>query len=265
MLWALCRDCDNFGSAVFSLDSVLLSTHDYEPDGFLIPLSVLVTGRDNDLWRQSWRDREIAFHQKVVNPHLVKFWQNLRLTAEDRVFVPLCGKSLDMIWLAGQGHSVIGVELSPLAVRAFFRENRLQPARRRVGKFTLWENGRIAILCGDFFQLTAADLGNISAVFDRASLTALPDDIRGAYIAHLRKILPAACKILLLTTEEPEENETQGQPYAVADEIASLYTAAFDIELTHVESVFEPDPDPAIKQPVRVEQKVYFMTPKSAS
>ncbi|MBK7647862.1 MAG: thiopurine S-methyltransferase [Betaproteobacteria bacterium] len=221
-----------------------------------------MTGRDNELWQQSWRDRDIAFHQHVVNPHLVKFWQNLRLTAADRVFVPLCGKSLDLLWLAEQGHPVIGVELSPLAVRAFFRENKLQPTRRKLGKFMLWEHGRISILCGDFFQLCAADLGEIAAVFDRASLTALPDDIRVAYITQLKNILPANCKMLLLTTEEPEEGETQGQPFAVADEIASLYTSAFEIQLSHVESIFEPDPDPEIHQPVRVEQKVYMLTPK---
>lgn len=221
-----------------------------------------MTGRDNELWQQSWRDRDIAFHQHVVNPHLVKFWQNLRLTAADRVFVPLCGKSLDLLWLAEQGHPVIGVELSPLAVRAFFRENKLQPTRRKLGKFMLWEHGRISILCGDFFQLRATDLGEIAAVFDRASLTALPDDIRVAYITQLKNILPANCKMLLLTTEEPEEGETQGQPFAVADEIASLYTSAFEIQLSHVESIFEPDPDPEIHQPVRVEQKVYMLTPK---
>ena len=221
-----------------------------------------MTGRDNELWQLSWRDHDIAFHQHAVNPLLVKFWPNFRLTAEDRVFVPLCGKSLDLLWLAGQGHAVIGVELSPLAVRAFFRENRLQPTRRKVGKFTLWEHGRIGILCGDFFQLSAADLGDISAVFDRASLTALPDDIRAAYIAQLQRIVPTSCRILLLTTEEPEDGETQGQPFAVADEIASLYASAFDIQLSHVESIFEPDPDPAISQPVRAEQKVYVLTPK---
>lgn len=222
-----------------------------------------MTGRDNELWQQSWRDKNIDFHQKAVNPHLVRFWSSLGLAAGDRVFVPLCGKSLDMLWLAGQGHTVVGVELSPLAVRAFFRENKIQPTRRPVGSFTLWEHGRIGILCGDFFALSAADLGDIAAVFDRASLTALPDDLRGAYLEHLGKILPAACKMLLLTTEEPEDGETQGQPFAVADEIASLYTSTFDIRLSHVESIFEADPDPAISAPVRVEQKVYLLTPKS--
>jgi thiopurine S-methyltransferase len=221
-----------------------------------------MTGRDNELWQQSWRDREIAFHQTVVNPQLVKFWPDFRLTTESRVFVPLCGKSLDLIWLAGQGHTVIGVELSPLAVRAFFRENRLQPSRQKVGQFTRWEHGRISILCGDFFQLNASDLGDIAVVFDRASLTALPDDLRDAYLAQLRRIVPAGCRIMLLTTEEPEEGESQGQAFAVADEIVSLYAARFDIDLRHVDSVFEPDPDPAISQPVRVEHKVYLLKPK---
>jgi thiopurine S-methyltransferase len=222
-----------------------------------------MTGRDNELWQQSWRDRQIAFHQTAVNPHLVRFWSGLGVAANARIFVPLCGKSLDLLWLAEQGHSVVGVELSPLAARAFFRENRIQAARQRFGQFTRWEHGRISILCGDFFRLTAEDLGEVSAVFDRASLTALPDDLRGAYLAHLRKIVPAACKIMLLTTEEPEAWESAGQPFAVADEIAELYADAFAIELRHVESSFEPDPDPAIKEAVRVEQKVYLLTPKS--
>lgn len=229
-----------------------------------------MTGRDNELWQQSWRDRQTAFHQKTVNPHLVSFWSALGLAPAERVFVPLCGKSLDLLWLAQQGHGVVGSELSPLAVRAFFRENRLPATRRAVGEFTLWEStlgkrGRISILCGDFFRLAAADLGEIAAVFDRASLTALPDEIRGAYLDHLRKIVPAACKMLLLTTEEPDAGETDGQPFAVAEEIAELYADAFAIELRHVESLFEADPDPAIGQPVRVEQKVYLLTPKAAA
>lgn len=224
-----------------------------------------MTGRDNELWQQSWRDRQTAFHQKAVNPHLVRFWSGLGLAPGARVFVPLCGKSLDMLWLAGQGHPVIAVELSPLAVRAFFRENRLQPKRRTYGEFVLWEHGLISILCGDFFRLAAADLGEVAAVFDRAALTALPDDLRAAYLRHLRHIVPAASKILLLTAEEPEAWETADQPFAVAEEITSLYADAYEIRLDHVESFFEVDPDPAVSEPLRVEHKVYVLTPKAAS
>lgn len=221
------------------------------------------TGRDNALWQQCWRDNDIEFHQKTVNSALIRFWSALGLAPGDRIFVPLCGKSLDLLWLAAQGHSVIGVELSPIAVRALFKAGRMQPARRKLGKFTLWQSGRIDILCGDLFDLTASDLGNVAAVFDRASLTALPEDIRHAYLAQLLKIVPAACKILLLTTEEPEAGETEDQPFAIAEEISSLYARTYDIDLSHVESLFEADADPLIKERVRIEHKAYVMTPKS--
>lgn len=221
------------------------------------------TGRDNALWQQCWRDNDIEFHQKTVNTALIRFWSALGLAPGDRIFVPLCGKSLDLLWLAAQGHSVIGVELSPIAVRALFKAGRMQPARRKLGKFTLWQSGRIDILCGDLFDLTASDLGNVAAVFDRASLTALPEDIRHAYLAQLLKIVPAACKILLLTTEEPEAGETEDQPFAIAEEISSIYARTYDIDLSHVESLFEADADPLIKERVRIEHKAYVMTPKS--
>lgn len=223
------------------------------------------TERDNELWQQCWRDRDTGFHQSTVNPSLIRFWPSLGLDKSERIFVPLCGKSLDLLWLARQGHPVIGVELSPLAVRAFFKESRLQPSRRKVGKFTHWQSGNIEILCGDLFDLCASDLGPIAAVFDRASLTALPEDLRVAYLAQLQRIVPADCRMFLLTTEEPEAGETQDQPFAIADEITHLYTLAFDIDLRHVESVFEADPDPAIKRPVRVEHKVYVLTPKASA
>lgn len=222
------------------------------------------TGNDNELWQQCWRDRDTDFHQKTVNSNLMKFWPGLGLATTDRVFVPLCGKSLDLLWLARQGHPVVGVELSPIAVRAFFKENRLQPSRRKQGRFTHWHSGAIDILCGDFFDLTAADLGNIAAVFDRASLTALPEEIRHAYLAHLRKIVPAQCQMFLLTTEEPDEGETPDQPFAIAAEISHLYALAFDIQLRNVENVFEADPDLAITIPVRVEHKLYLLTPKDS-
>lgn len=217
--------------------------------------------RDNALWQQCWRDRQTDFHQAEVNPHLARFWPGLGLAAGSRVFVPLCGKSLDMLWLANQGHEVIGLELSPVAVDAFFRENGLQPARHSFGAFTLWQQGNIRILCGDFFAAGAADLGPIDAVYDRAALTALPEDIRRPYVAHLKQILPAACKLFLLTVEDAEEGETEAQSRAIADEVSSLYAADFEIELAHVDSVLESDPGGG--PPLWAEHKVYRLTPRA--
>ncbi len=213
--------------------------------------------RDNPLWLQFWRDQRSDFHQLALNPLLNKFWPGLNLTHGSRVFVPLCGKSLDMLWLLKQGHEVIGVELSPIAVRAFFQENHLKPVKQRVGKFTLWRHGKLSILCGDYFSLTQLDLGDIDAVYDRAALTALPEDIRKAYIVQLRLIVPETAIIFLLTIEDAEENETLSQALGVNKEIKSLYAENFAIELVCVESVSEFAPDLLQKSAKRVEYKAY--------
>ncbi|MBT9097171.1 thiopurine S-methyltransferase [Methylovulum psychrotolerans] len=221
-----------------------------------------MTSRDNLLWLQCWRDQQTDFNQKSVNPLLIRFWPGLGLVRGSRVFVPLCGKSLDMIWLAQQGHEVIGVELSPIAVRAFFRENHLKPTRRRVGQFTLWQQGRLSILCGDFFSLTLAELGQIDTVYDRAALTALPEAIRMLYIAHLQAIVSQVAQVFLLTTEDAQADETLGEALGVGEEITALYAEGFAIELTHVESVFERNPEWPEQPPERTEYKVYRLSSK---
>lgn len=221
--------------------------------------------RDNVLWLQCWRDRQIDFHQPTINRFLTRFWPGLKLTPGSRVFVPLCGKSLDMIWLAEQGHQVIGVELSPIAVAAFFSENGLKPNRRRAGKFTRWQHGRISILCGDYFALKPADLGKIDTVYDRAALTALPEDIRRQYVSHLRKIVPETSQIFLLTTEDAAENETLSESLEVGEEIKDLYSQNFRIDLTHIESIFELDPDAPERPAERAEYKLYRLSNRSGA
>ncbi|MBU0620346.1 MAG: thiopurine S-methyltransferase [Gammaproteobacteria bacterium] len=219
-----------------------------------------MTSRDNALWQQCWRDRQTDFHQTEVSPLLARFWRGLDLAPGSRVFVPLCGKSLDMIWLAQQGHEVIGLELSPVAVRAFFRENHMQPTRRAVGRFTLWQSGKIAILCGDYFTASRAELGSIDVVYDRAALTALPEDLRRRYVAHLKKILPPACKVFLLTVEDAEAGEMLEVRMGISVEIAALYGKDFQIELAHVESVTEAGRDKAGAASC-AEHKVYRLVP----
>ena len=219
-----------------------------------------MSSRDNALWQQCWRDRQTDFHQTEVSPLLTRFWRGLDLAPGSRIFVPLCGKSLDMIWLAQQGYEVIGLELSPVAVRAFFHENHMQPTRRAVGRFTLWQSGRIVILCGDYFSVSRADLGSIDAVYDRAALTALPEDIRRRYVAHLKKILPPACKVFLLTVEDAEAGETREVRMGISAEIAALYGNDFEIELAHVESVTEAGRDET-GDARYAEHKVYRLVP----
>jgi len=212
------------------------------------------------LWRNK---KQGGFHQKKVNSLLMRFWPELNLASGSRVFVPLCGKSLDMIWLAQQGHDVVGVELSPLAVEAFFWENNLSPIRRKVGEFTLWQYDRISIWCGDYFALTAAMLGGIDVVYDRAALTALPEDLRLFYVQKLQQIVPSHAGIFLLTVEDGEADQSLQADSPVDQELVSLYSERFHIRQVYVERLLERNPESPSLPKQQVEYKVYKLSNKS--
>ena len=170
-------------------------------------------------WLDRWERDEIGFHQTDVNAYLGKYWPELKLTHSSKVFVPLCGKSRDMLWLNEQGHTVLGVELSKLAVEAFFKENKYAPQHETNDKFDVFSVDELSILCGNFLDLDKNDLANVSAVYDRASLVALPPEMRERYVKHLTNILPPNTQILLITFDYPQ-SEMAGPPFAVSpDEV----------------------------------------------
>lgn len=191
---------------------------------------------DHALWKRGWRAKQIDFHLDHVHPLLIRFWAALGLRDSDRVFVPLCGKSLDLMWLRALGHDVVAVELSPIAVRDFFKASRLQAQRHApVNRLTCWTQERLAIYCGDFFDLTRADLAGVRAAYDRAALGALPENLRSRYVAHLHAILPADCHVLLITVEDLDDGETEAAAGRVSSEIVALYAGRFDVELLHAQ------------------------------
>lgn len=173
-------------------------------------------------WRDRWRRNEIGFHQSEYNPWLLKYWDQLDLPAGACVFVPLCGKSLDMRWLVGRGHEVRGIELVELAVEAYFREAG-EPFEREVkGRLTRFQGPDTAIICGDFFDLTAAELAGTRAVFDRGALVALPPGARGRYVDHLLRVIPEGTRILLVSLEY-DQNLIAGPPFSVLPEEITVY------------------------------------------
>lgn len=188
---------------------------------------------DNDLWLAMWKNSQTDFHQVLVNPQLQEHWYELDIPAKGRVLVPLCGKSNDLIWLAAKGFQVIGIELSAIAVKAFFVENNLKPKKIRVGNFTVWRHGRISIYCGDIFLLKGSNLGLVDAVYDRAALTALPEEIRALYVAKLMSFMPLLKPMLLLTTEDPDPQRSQDSPAMIDQEVADLYSPYFDIDVRY--------------------------------
>jgi len=184
-----------------------------------------------DFWLERWDRGEIGFHQDEVNPYLIQYWPQLHVDRDGMVFVPLCGKSRDMLWLREQGHHVLGVELSATAVQAFFKESGFSPKYTSEGKFDRCETDGIRILCGDFFDLRKDDLTKVGAVYDRASLIALPPEMREQYARHLVGILPPATQILLVTMDYPQA-DMQGPPFSVtSEEVTALYRDYAEVRL----------------------------------
>lgn len=166
-------------------------------------------------WHARWRDGLTGFHMDRPNPAL-KGWD-----APDsaHVLVPLCGKSLDLHWLAERGHRVTGVELSSIACAAFFDDAGLQPDRTPVGAYMAWSHGPITLLEGDLFALE----GRFEAVYDRAALIALPPDLRVRYATTLKRCVRGPG---LLVTLEYDPAEREGPPWSVTDEeVHRLFTA----------------------------------------
>lgn len=209
---------------------------------------------------ERWEREEIGFHQDDVNPYLRQYWQELHLARGSEVFVPLCGKSRDMLWLRRQGHSVLGVELSAIAVQAFFNENGYTPHHvTSVVPFDYCETDGIRILCGDFFDLGKDDLAKMSAVYDRASLVALPPKMRERYARHLLSILPPTTQILLVTFDYPQ-TEMSGPPFAVsAGEVEALYREHAEIRLLAQLDVLAQNPRFQERGLSRLQENIFLL------
>ncbi|MCK5771128.1 thiopurine S-methyltransferase [Algiphilus sp.] len=185
---------------------------------------------DPDFWLARWDNEEIGFHQPDGNPLLAAHWPTLAIPPDAQVLVPLCGKTPDMAWLAARGHSVIGVELSEKAARALFAEQDVQPETHERDGFTVYSAGGIAIWVGDFFAMPAAVLADCSALYDRASLIALPPPMRQRFAALLTEALPADGRGLLVALDY-DQSEMAGPPFSVPDsEIRQLFEPAFAVE-----------------------------------
>ncbi len=182
-------------------------------------------------WHERWREGRIGFHQDTVTPWLPQLWPSLALPVGSRVFVPLAGKSLDLLWLRAQGHQVLGVELSRLAVEQFFAEHGLAPTTRESRLGTHYRHDGIELICGDAFALDAEALVGCEGVFDRAALIALPEDLRRRYVGELYASLPHGCRGLLVTLEYPQA-EKAGPPFSVDQaEVRALYQRDWSVSL----------------------------------
>jgi thiopurine S-methyltransferase len=214
---------------------------------------------DHEFWRSRWESGQIGFHLPHPNPRLVAHHTALP-PAPARVFVPLCGKSVDLVYLASLGYEVVGAELSALAVQAFFAEQGLSPTVSAGETSTRYQAGAITIHCGDVLALTPAELGVVEGLYDRAALVALPPVLRARYALHLRELCPAPLAGLMVCFEY-RQSEMAGPPFSVPEpEVRAL----FEPELTVTElaryDILAEEPRFRASGLSALEERVYRLT-----
>lgn len=181
-------------------------------------------------WHERWEAGRIGFHSSEIHDNLVSHEELFLGDGPHRVLVPLCGKTLDMRWLAERGHQVVGVELVPQAVEEFFEDNKLSPTIEEHEFHVAYHHGDTRILCGDIFKLRQEDLGAIDRVWDRAALVALPPELRGPYVKQLCALVRPGTKFLQ-NAFQYDQSKMEGPPFSVSDEEVREHYADCTIDL----------------------------------
>jgi len=220
-------------------------------------------------WHSKWDTQQIGFHKKEVNPLLIKYWPRLNLnhSVNSTVFVPLCGKTLDICFLAELGHEVIGCELNETAVEHFFTENDLSYSTIPVGELQKFVTEQVSIYQGDLFSLSAEALSSqeqpaIGAFYDRAALIAWPEEMRLDYVQKLAELIPSKSIGLLVTLDYPQE-ALKGPPFAVSNDwITTNMAEYFEVEILSCEDVLNENPRFINKEVPWLTESVYRLVRK---
>lgn len=214
---------------------------------------------DNNFWLERWQRHEIGFHQPKVQPALAKYWPRVEAAPGGTVLVPLSGKSIDMTWLAGAGHRVVGVELSQLAVDEFFAELGVVPERKQLGDYVVSAADGIELWCGDFFALPLRDLPRIDALYDRAALVAMPPDMQPRYAAKLSELMPTGATGLLIGLDY-DSTEMEGPPFSIPQTmLRGLLSAHFDIDVLEARDGLAKSDHLAKRGVTRLEEASYLL------
>lgn len=189
-----------------------------------------------NFWHNKWHKNEIGFHLAQANPLLVKYFSALQLKQGARVFLPLCGKTLDIAWLLAQGFRVVGAELSQIAIDDLFKQLNLTPNITQTGDLTLYQADNLDVFVGDIFKLTPEMLGVVDAIYDRAALVALPEEMRKDYTAHLMILTNKAPQLLICF--EYDQTIHAGPPFSIsAAEVKQHYQAHYNLSLLASENM----------------------------
>lgn len=190
---------------------------------------------ERSFWSSRWQEGKVGLHEDAPNRFLVEHagWFSDRR----RIYVPLCGKSPDLAWLAGRGHDVVGVEIVEDIVKQFFDEHGIVPEIETTGNLVTYRAGAITVIAGDYFDVTHDQLGPIDGVFDRAAMVALDADTRARYAAHLRTLSSETTRLMLVSIEFPPQ-PSPGPPFSVDEaEVRRLFAGS---SVSVIGSGFDP-------------------------
>ncbi|MBT3504485.1 MAG: thiopurine S-methyltransferase [Piscirickettsiaceae bacterium] len=176
---------------------------------------------DPAFWHQKWEDKQIGFHRDAVNPLLLAHFKALALEKGQTIFLPLCGKTLDIAWLLTQGLSVKGIELHEPAVVELFDDLGLEPVIAELGFLKCYSAPGLMIYVGDIFKLTITVLGEVNAVYDRAAIVALPKTMRADYAIQVMALSQKSDQLVINYVYD--QSIMAGPPFSVSNEELALY------------------------------------------
>ena len=176
-----------------------------------------MTNADFNAWESRWAEGRIGFHRDAINPHLMAHFDALQRQPGQSIAVPLCGKSLDLIWLAEKGYQVTGVEMVPQAIEDFFTAWGKTPKTTQIDGMPCHQFENIRLINGNIFDVPSVLFDQFDAIYDRAAFVALRPQQRQRYAETLKRLIKPNGKVLLLTYETPTD-PNDGPPYSMNDQ-----------------------------------------------
>ncbi|XP_015670181.1 thiopurine S-methyltransferase [Protobothrops mucrosquamatus] len=193
----------------------------------------VMTGNE---WLNCWDTNNIGFHNKEEHRFLKKHLDIfLNGRKELRIFFPLCGKAVEMKWLADMGHHVVGVEISEIALKDFFTEQNLSFSEEIVleipgAKLLKCTSLNISLYCCSLYDLTSSVTGHFDGIWDRGSLVAVNPSERERYVQLILSLMNSMCRCLLVTLLY-DVKKHKGPPFYVSDsDVKSLFGKDCDIQ-----------------------------------
>ncbi|XP_069814051.1 thiopurine S-methyltransferase-like isoform X1 [Dendropsophus ebraccatus] len=158
-------------------------------------------------WKKKWETKDIWFHKKNIHPLLAEFINEMqdgrtKLT----IFFPLCGKAVDMKWLADMGHNIVGVDACEIGLKEFFAEHDIPYTEEAVAgipgaKVFKSASDNISLYCCSIYDISESVIGKFDGMWDRGAMVAVNPRDRERYATIMLSLMAKDCHYLLVTVE----------------------------------------------------------------